>query len=61
MSFVGRDDIGRPSGLKISSGISAHISYSGSSCRSFHDDFDESEYTCPFDVHEEDVTDPGSR
>lgn len=61
MSFVGRDDIGRPSGLKIPSESSANISYSRSSCRSFPDDFDESEYTCAFDVDEDDVTDPGSR
>ncbi|KAF8018602.1 hypothetical protein BT93_H3483 [Corymbia citriodora subsp. variegata] len=61
MSFVGRDDIGRPSGLKISSESSANISYSRNSCRSFQDDFDEPEYTCAFDVDEDDVTDPGSR
>ncbi|XP_056168432.1 autophagy-related protein 13b [Syzygium oleosum] len=61
MSSVGRDDMGRYSGSKISSGNSAHISYSRSSCRSFHDDSDEYEYTCPFDVEDDDVTDPGSR
>ncbi|XP_039156241.1 autophagy-related protein 13b-like [Eucalyptus grandis] len=61
MSFVGRDDKGRPPGLRISSESSANISYSRSSGRSFHDDFGEPEYTCAFDVAEDVVTDPGSR
>ncbi|KAI4330132.1 hypothetical protein MLD38_028437 [Melastoma candidum] len=27
----------------------------------FHDDFDETEYTCPFDVEDDDMAEPGSR
>ncbi|KAM6563555.1 hypothetical protein CsatB_023553 [Cannabis sativa] len=35
--------------------------FSRSSSRSFPEDFDEPDFTCPFDVDEDDITDPSSR
>ncbi|CAB4283657.1 unnamed protein product [Prunus armeniaca] len=51
-SSLGKDDARQYSEVKISS---------SSSSRSFPDDFDDSDFPCPFDVDDEDVTDPGSR
>ncbi|KAL6219940.1 hypothetical protein ACLB2K_007698 [Fragaria x ananassa] len=59
LSF-GKGESRQCSGLKISSSSSQQISFSRSSTRSFPDDFDDSEYPCPFD-YDDDVTDPGSR
>ncbi|XP_050380872.1 autophagy-related protein 13b [Argentina anserina] len=56
----GKGESRQCSGLKISSNSSPQISFSRSSTRSFPDDFDDSEYPCPFD-YDDDVTDPGSR
>ncbi|XP_040370643.1 autophagy-related protein 13b isoform X2 [Rosa chinensis] len=56
----GKGESRQCSGLKISSGGSPQISFSRSSTKSFPDDFDDSEYPCPFD-YDDDVTDPGSR
>ncbi|KAK4773799.1 hypothetical protein SAY87_028818 [Trapa incisa] len=50
---VGKDDCNRCTGVKIS--------ISRCSSRSFHDDFDDSEFSCPFDVDDDDIIDPGSR
>ncbi|OMO55850.1 Autophagy-related protein 13 [Corchorus capsularis] len=49
------------SGVKVSSNSSQQISFSRSSSRSLQDEFDDSEFPCPFDVEDDDVTDPGSR
>ncbi|CAN6567628.1 unnamed protein product [Malus baccata var. baccata] len=46
----GKDEARQYSGVK-----------SSSSSRSFPDDFDDTEFPCPFDVDDDDVTDPGSR
>lgn len=46
----GKDEARQHSGVK-----------SSSSSRSFPDDFDDTEFPCPFDVDDDDVTDPGSR
>lgn len=51
-SSLGKDDARQYSEVKISS---------SSSSRSFPDDLDDSDFPCPFDVDDEDVTDPGSR
>ncbi|PKI36673.1 hypothetical protein CRG98_042932 [Punica granatum] len=51
--LVGKDDSKRYTGVKIS--------ISRSSSRSFHEDFDESELTCPFDVDDDDIIDHGTR
>lgn len=53
MLSVGKDDSNRYTGEKIS--------ISRCSSRSFHDDFDELEFSCPFDVDDDDIIDPGSR
>ncbi|XP_050206195.1 autophagy-related protein 13b [Mercurialis annua] len=58
---LGKYDVKRYSGMKISSNCSPQISYSRSSSRSYQDDFDESDFPCPFDLEEDDMTDPGSR
>uniref|UniRef100_A0A5B6ZS33 Putative autophagy-related protein 13 isoform X1 n=1 Tax=Davidia involucrata TaxID=16924 RepID=A0A5B6ZS33_DAVIN len=58
----GKDDIGKFSGVKISSDSSPQKSFSRSSSRlSFQDDFDDSEFSGPFVVDDDDLTDPGSR
>ncbi|KAA8546978.1 hypothetical protein F0562_003407 [Nyssa sinensis] len=58
---IGKDEIGKISGLKISSCGSPQKSFSRSSSRSFLDDFDDSEFSGPFVVDDDDLTDPGSR
>ncbi|KAF2284362.1 hypothetical protein GH714_021107 [Hevea brasiliensis] len=58
---LGKDDIRKYSGMKISSNSSPRISFSRSSSRSFQDDFDDPDFPCPFDVEDDDMTDPGSR
>ncbi|GKU95127.1 hypothetical protein SLEP1_g8527 [Rubroshorea leprosula] len=60
LSF-GREDSRRTSGVKISSNSSPRISFSRSSSRSFQDDFDDTEFPCPFDVEDDDSMDPSSR
>lgn len=40
---------------------SPQISFSRSSSRSYQDDFDDTDFTCPFDVDDVDTTDPSSR
>ncbi|KAG6721612.1 hypothetical protein I3842_03G120200 [Carya illinoinensis] len=45
----------------LASTSSPQISFSRSSSRSFQDDFDDSEFSCPFDVDDDDMTHPGSR
>ncbi|KAK2444945.1 autophagy-related protein 13a [Trifolium repens] len=49
------------SGVKIPPNSSPQVSFSRSSSRSYQDDFDETDFTCPFDVDDDDTTDPGSR
>ncbi|GMH24501.1 hypothetical protein Nepgr_026344 [Nepenthes gracilis] len=59
---LGRDESGRLSGVRISSNSSPRISISGSSSRlSIQDDFDDSEFACPFVVDEDDMIDRGGR
>lgn len=50
---VGKDDSNRYTGAKIS--------VSGCSSRFFNDDFDESEFPCPFGDDDDDIIDPASR
>ncbi|XVF17058.1 hypothetical protein REPUB_Repub10bG0084400 [Reevesia pubescens] len=57
----GKEDRRKYSGVKIASNSSPRISFSRSSSRSLQDDFDDSEFPCPFDVDDDDMTDPGSR
>ncbi|GMI68614.1 autophagy 13B [Hibiscus trionum] len=57
----GKEDCRKYSGVKISSCSSPQISCSRSSSRSLQDDFDDSEFPCPFDVEDDEMTDPGSR
>ncbi|KAE8689188.1 E3 ubiquitin-protein ligase ATL76-like [Hibiscus syriacus] len=54
----GKEDCQKYSGMKVSSCSSPRIS---SSSRSIQDDFDDSEFLCPFDVEDDEMTDPGSR
>lgn len=55
---IGKDETGKISGLKISSGSSQPVSVSRSSSRlSLPDDFDGSEFSCPFITDDDDVTD----
>ncbi|KAE8676554.1 E3 ubiquitin-protein ligase ATL76-like [Hibiscus syriacus] len=56
-----KEDRRKYSGVKISSCGSPRISCSRSSSRSFQDDFDDSEFPCPFDVEDDEMTNPGSR
>jgi autophagy-related protein 13 len=57
----GKDEIRKYFGMKTSANCSLQISYSRSSSRSFQDDLDGPEFACPFDVDDDDMTDPGSR
>ncbi|KAF2293198.1 hypothetical protein GH714_038991 [Hevea brasiliensis] len=61
LSSLGKDDIRKYLGVKTSSNSSPQISFSRSSSRSFQDDFDDPDFPCPFDVEDDDMTDPGSR
>ncbi|WCJ31653.1 Autophagy-related protein 13 [Euphorbia peplus] len=58
---LGKDDTRKYSGLRVSLNSSPQVSFSRSSSRSFQDDFDDSDFPCPFDVEDDDMTDPGSR
>ncbi|KAG4398950.1 hypothetical protein GLYMA_08G146700v4 [Glycine max] len=58
---LGKDESRKYSGVKISANSSPQISISRSSSRSYQDDFDDTDFTCPFDVDDDDMTDPGSR
>ncbi|KAJ0840682.1 hypothetical protein HanPSC8_Chr14g0621701 [Helianthus annuus] len=56
------EDTARPSGVKISSNSSPHKSSSRSFSRlSFEDSYDDSEFSGPFVVDDDDTLDPGSR
>ncbi|XP_022774866.1 autophagy-related protein 13b-like [Durio zibethinus] len=57
----GKEDCQKYSGVKVSSNSSPRISFSRSSSRSLQDDFDDSEFPCPFDVEDDDMADPGCR
>lgn len=62
MFSLGKAETGKLSGVKISSNSSPQISYSRSSGRlSFEDNFDDSEFSGPFVVDDDVITDPGSR
>lgn len=61
MFSLGQDDNRKYFGTRISSSDSPQISFSRSSSRSLQDDFDDPEFDCPFDVDDDDMTDPGSR
>ncbi|XP_076887407.1 autophagy-related protein 13b-like [Bidens hawaiensis] len=56
------EDTSRPSGVKISTDSSPHKSSFRSLSRlSFEDSYDDSEFSCPFVVDDDDIIDPGSR
>ncbi|MBA0771474.1 hypothetical protein Gotri_006984, partial [Gossypium trilobum] len=57
----GKEDCWKYSGVKAFSNSSPQISCSRSSSRSLQDDFDYSEFPCPFDVEDGEMMDPGSR
>ncbi|KAL1132881.1 hypothetical protein V6Z11_A12G002400 [Gossypium hirsutum] len=57
----GKEDCWKYSGVKAFSNSSPRISCSRSSSRSLQDDFDYSEFPCPFDVEDGEMMDPGSR
>jgi autophagy-related protein 13 len=62
MFSLGKDESQQKySGVKIAPNTSPQVSFSRSSSRSYQDDFDETDFTCPFDVDDDDTTDPGSR
>ncbi|PPD87148.1 hypothetical protein GOBAR_DD15902 [Gossypium barbadense] len=56
----GKEDCWKYSGVKPFSNSSPRISCSRSSSRSLQDDFDYSEFPCPFDVEDGEMMDPGS-
>lgn len=59
--YLGKDETGSLSGLKISSCTSPRLQISRSSSRlSFLDEFDDSEFPCPFAV-DEDIIDSCNR
>ncbi|XP_043805392.1 autophagy-related protein 13b isoform X2 [Manihot esculenta] len=58
---LGKDDTRKYSGMRIPSNSSPQISFSRSPSRSFPDDFDDPDFPCPFDVEDDDMTDPSSR
>ncbi|KAF8103641.1 hypothetical protein N665_0186s0010 [Sinapis alba] len=60
LHIYGREDFRRNSGVKLSSNSSPRISFSRSSSRSFPDDFDDTDFPCPFDVEYDEITDPSS-
>lgn len=61
MFSIGKDESKKYSGVKIALNSSPQISFSRSSSRSYQDEFDDTDFTCPFDVDDDDTTDPGSR
>lgn len=48
------------SGVRLSTNSSPRISFSRSSSRSYQDDFDDTDFSCPFDVEYDEITDPSS-
>ncbi|KAJ7945278.1 Autophagy-related protein [Quillaja saponaria] len=58
---LGKDEYRKYYGLKMSSNSSPQISISRSSSRSYHDDYDDPDFICPFSVDDDDMADPGSR
>ncbi|RDX60204.1 Autophagy-related protein 13b, partial [Mucuna pruriens] len=58
---LGKDESRKYSGIRIPANSPPQISISRSSSRSYQDDFDDTDFTCPFDVDDDDMTDPGSR
>lgn len=61
MFSIGRDEFKKYYATKTSSNSSPRFSVSRGSSRSYPDDYDDLEFTSPFDVDDDDVTDPGSR
>lgn len=61
MCSLRKDEFQKYSGVKIAPSSSPQISFSRSSSRSYQDDFDDTDFICPFDVDDDDTTDPGSR
>ncbi|KAL5075249.1 hypothetical protein RYX36_014233 [Vicia faba] len=61
MCSLRKDESQKYSGVKIVPNSSPQISFSRSSSRSYQDDFDDTDFICPFDVDDDDTTDPGSR
>ncbi|CAM8912411.1 unnamed protein product [Rhodiola kirilowii] len=57
---LGRGDIVKASGEKSSNILTRTFSRSSSKL-SFQEDFDDAEFACPFDMDDDDVTNPGSR
>ncbi|KAJ0264412.1 Autophagy-related protein 13b [Hirschfeldia incana] len=60
LNIYGREDFRRNSGVKLSTNSSPRISLSRSSSRSYRDDFDDTDFPCPFDVEYDEITDPSS-
>ncbi|KAL4368669.1 hypothetical protein GQ457_05G015580 [Hibiscus cannabinus] len=60
LSSFGKGDVQKYSGAKVSSNISPGIPFCTSPSRSIQDDFDDTEFPCPFDVEYDDM-DPSSR
>lgn len=59
---LGGGESGNSLGVRLSSNSSPQKSYSRSSSRlSYEDTFDDSEFSGPFVVDDDDTTDPGSR
>ncbi|KAE9610245.1 hypothetical protein Lalb_Chr07g0184561 [Lupinus albus] len=58
---LGKDESRKYSGVKTSANSSPQISFSRSTSRSYQDDFDDPDFSCPFDIDDDDMTDPGSR
>lgn len=61
MCSLKKDESQKYSGVKMVPNSSPQISFSRSSSRSYQDDFDDTDFICPFDVDDDDTTDPGSR
>ena len=47
--------------MRLSTNSSPRISFSRSSSRSYQEDFDDTDFPCPFDVEYDEITDPSSR
>ncbi|KAG2317628.1 hypothetical protein Bca4012_068533 [Brassica carinata] len=59
--LYGREDFRRNSGVRLSTNSSPRISFSRSSSRSYQEDFDDTDFPCPFDVEYDEITNPSSR
>ncbi|XP_054822236.1 autophagy-related protein 13b [Prosopis cineraria] len=57
---LGRDESKKSFGLTASQAL-PQISFSRSSSRSYQDDYEDPDFTCPFDVDDVDMIDPSSR